>query len=118
MITLDVLISRQQGKCYYCKCQMSNIANSHDQATIEHLIDKWSSPKHMKIEKPENLVSACYKCNNTRGSIRNKIARNYYKQEAKNKNIKIAVSATSSKKLHALFGPVPQHLFDKEINNV
>lgn len=111
-ITIEELIANQNNKCYYCSCEMNRLKNSKQQATIEHLIDKWSSPKHMKIEEKYNLVAACYDCNNSRGSIRNKIARNYYKEFATKKGIKVAVASTSSKVLYKLFGSVPQSLFD------
>lgn len=90
---------------------MNKINGSDNLATIEHLIDKWSSPKHIKIETSSNLVAACFKCNNTRGAIRNKIARDYYKMKAKEKGIKLAVASTSSRTLYKMFGPVPQNLF-------
>jgi uncharacterized protein YaaW (UPF0174 family) len=91
---------------------MNTIKHSQHQATVEHLIDKWSSPKHMKIELSSNLVAACYRCNNSRGAARNRIARDYYKSQAAKRNMKLAVASTSSKTLYRLFGPVPQHLFN------
>lgn len=85
-------------------------------ATVEHLVDKWSSPKHMKIEVASNLVAACFQCNNTRGIKRNRIARDYYKRIVAKRGIKLAVASTSSKVLYSKFGLVPQHLFTvKEI---
>jgi hypothetical protein len=96
---------------------MNGTEHSPQQATVEHLIDKWSSPKHQKIEDSSNLVAACLQCNNTRGAIRNKIARSYYKGEAAKRNMKLAVASTSSKILYKLFGPVPQHLFEQEMKN-
>jgi hypothetical protein len=93
---------------------MGGPQSSPHQATIEHLLDKWSSPKHEKIQDHSNLVASCHKCNNERGAIRNRIARNYYKNEAAKKSMKLAVNSTSSKTLYKLFGPVPQHLFKNE----
>ena len=110
-MTLDSLTSRQGNKCYYCACEMNQINGSPQQATIEHLIDKWSSPKHRKIESESNLVAACFHCNNSRGSARNRIARDYYKLQAAKRSMKLAVASTSSRQLYSLFGPVPQHLF-------
>jgi hypothetical protein len=112
------LILSQDNKCHYCNCEMNREQKSLKQATIEHLVDKWSSPKHMKIEIASNLVAACFQCNNYRGAIRNRIARNYYKKQASRQGIKLAVASTSSKKLYSLFGSIPQHLFnEKEIQN-
>lgn len=91
---------------------MNTTKRSPAQATLEHLVDKWSSPKHQKIELPCNLVAACFKCNNDRGANRNRIARDYYKSQAQKKNMKLAVASTSSKVLYSLFGPVPQNLFE------
>lgn len=108
---LSGLVERQNNKCYYCKCDMSTTKGSQDQTTVEHLIDKWSSPKHKKIESASNLVAACFQCNNSRGAARNRIARDYYKAQAAKKSMKLAVASTSSKTLYSLFGPVPQHLF-------
>lgn len=111
-IPLSALMESQGNKCYYCGCQMNTVQKSPHQATLEHLIDKWSSPNHIKIESSSNLVAACFDCNNTRGNSRNRIARNYYKIQATKRNIKIAIASTSSRSLYKLFGPVPQHLFN------
>ena len=111
-MNLSTLITRQGNKCYYCNCEMFGYKNSPQSATIEHLIDKWSSPKHKKIEFPSNLVAACFQCNNSRGAIRNRIARDYYKRQAAKRGMKLAVASTSSGTLYSLFGPVPQHLFN------
>jgi 5-methylcytosine-specific restriction endonuclease McrA len=91
---------------------MNQINKSPQQATLEHLIDKWSSPKHRKIECSSNLVAACFHCNNSRGAVRNRIARDYYKRKASEKGIKLAVASTSSRNLYSMFGPVPQQLFN------
>jgi 5-methylcytosine-specific restriction endonuclease McrA len=112
MITLSDLVERQGNKCHYCKCEMNSTKKSPQQATLEHLVDKWSSPKHRKIEAESNLVAACHHCNNSRGSTRNKIARTYYKIQAAKKNMKLAIASTSSAQLYSLFGPIPQHLFN------
>ena len=109
-MTLDSLIAGQGNKCYYCNCEMNREKKSPQLATVEHLVDKWSSPKHRKIEVASNLVAACFQCNNSRGSKRNRIARNYYKIVVAKRGIKLAVASTSSKVLYSMFGPVPQHL--------
>ena len=108
---LSGLISKQGNKCYYCACEMNNVNKSPQLATVEHLIDKWSSPKHIRIEDSSNLVAACFQCNNSRGNVRNRIAREYYKLQAAKKSMKLAVASTSSRTLYKLFGPVPQNLF-------
>lgn len=110
-MTLINLVAQQGNKCYYCKCEMNQTKKSPQQATVEHLIDKWSSPKHRKIECSSNVVAACFHCNNSRGAARNRIARDYYKTQAAKKSMKLAVASTSSRILYKLFGPVPQHLF-------
>jgi hypothetical protein len=102
----------QNNKCYYCKCEMEESLSSPYHATIEHLLDKWSSPQHEKIQNTSNLVAACHRCNNARGAVRNRIARAYYKDLAMKRGMKLAVASTSSKTLYKLFGPVPQHLFE------
>lgn len=113
---LDTLITCQNNKCHYCNCEMNRENKSPQLATVEHLVDKWSSPKHRKIELESNLVAACYQCNNSRGNVRNRIARNYYKLQAAKKSMKLAVASTPSRILYSLFGPVPQDLFNvKEI---
>jgi uncharacterized protein YaaW (UPF0174 family) len=90
---------------------MNQTNKSPMQATVEHLVDKWSSPKHQKIESASNLVAACFQCNNSRGAARNRIARDYYKAQAAKKSMKLAVASTSSRDLYKMFGPVPQTLF-------
>ncbi len=111
-MNLSSLVLRQHNKCYYCGCEMNTTKKSPQQATVEHLLDKWSSPGHKKIERSSNLVAACFSCNNSRGAARNRIARDYYKLKAAEKGIKMAVTSTSSKTLFLKFGPVPQHLFN------
>ena len=113
MLSLTALLGRQQYKCYYCATQMiTDCENGHpQQATLEHLLDKWSSPNHTKIEDDSNRVAACYTCNNKRGNIRNLISRRYYQQLAADKNMNIKAASTSSKYLFKLFGAVPQELF-------
>jgi hypothetical protein len=91
---------------------MNNVHKSPHLATVEHLIDKWSSPKHVKIDNASNLVAACFHCNNSRGAARNRIARDYYKAQAAKKSMKLAVASTPSRILYKLFGPIPQHLFN------
>ncbi len=112
MTTLAQLVARQQCKCHYCGTTvLTDCVRAHpQQATVEHLIDKWSSPGHQKIEDDSNLVAACYHCNNVRGNARNVAARRYYQQLIGAKQMKIKAASTSSKVLYKLFGPVPQHL--------
>jgi hypothetical protein len=82
-------------------------------ATVEHLKDKWASKSHRKIEDENNVVAACFKCNNTRGNKRNVIARKYYQCVINQKNLKLKAASISSSELYKLFGPVPQHLFNE-----
>lgn len=117
-VSLSLLVKSQCGKCHYCNCEMVTTEKSPRQATLEHLVDKWSSRKHVRDNSPSNLVAACFECNNTRGAKRNRIARDYYKTQAVKRGMKLAVASTSSKILYSLFGPVPQQLFNvKEIQN-
>lgn len=112
-MTLLSLIAKQNNKCHYCTCEMNSDKSSTQHATVEHLLDKWASPRNKKIESPSNLVAACFQCNNSRGAARNRIARDYYKLQAAKKNMKLAVASTSSGILYKLFGSVPQHLFNE-----
>ena len=117
-MTLDSLIQRQNNKCHYCQCEMNRDLKSPRHSTVEHLVDRWSSPKHNRSNAESNLVAACFECNNTRGNVRNRIARDYYKMMAARRSMKLAVASTSSRTLYKLFGPVPQQLFNvKEIQN-
>lgn len=110
---LSKLVARQDNKCYYCKDKMSSsLSNISDRSTIEHLVDKWSSPKHAKIEAESNLAAACFKCNNTRGNIRNRIARDYYRTQARKYSMNISISSICSQDLYRMFGAVPQSLFN------
>lgn len=110
---LRFLVKKQNNKCFYCGCEMNHIRESPQKATIEHIVDKWSILRHMRIEDDSNLAAACHHCNTTRGSIRNRIARNYYKDQALAKKIEINPHSTPSGTLFRLFGPVPQNLFDQ-----
>jgi len=117
-ISLGKLVHNQTNKCYYCACQMNRRQTSQQRATIEHLVDKWSSLGHVKIESDSNIVAACYQCNNERGVSRNRIARSYYRKQAIAQGMRISVDSISSKDLFLMFGAIPQHLFnEKEIEN-
>lgn len=112
---LQSLITKQCNQCYYCKVEMTikdSTKFKPTDATTEHLIDKWGSPKHQKIESEDNLVAACFQCNNTRGSIRNAIARRYYQEIINKYGMKVKAANISSKKLYKKFGPVPQELLN------
>jgi hypothetical protein len=111
-MTLLALVQKQGNKCYYCNCEMTRDKKSPQHATLEHLLDKWASPRNRKIEAPSNLVAACFHCNNSRGAVRNRIARDYYKSQAAKKQMKLVVASTPSKILYSLFGSVPQQLFN------
>lgn len=110
-MTLLALVQKQGNRCYYCSCEMNQDRKSLQHATLEHLLDKWASPRNKKIEAASNLVAACFACNNSRGAVRNRIARDYYKKQAAKKNMKLAVASTPSRTLYSLFGSVPQQLF-------
>jgi 5-methylcytosine-specific restriction endonuclease McrA len=116
MTTLAQLITRQHCRCHYCGTTMlvgGAVRNHSQYATVEHLIDVWSSPGHRKIEDDSNLVAACFTCNNTRGNERNKIARRYYQQVIASKQLgkKVKANNIQSRQLYKMFGPVPQELF-------
>jgi hypothetical protein len=113
MLTLHELIVKQECKCHYCGVTMLTDCSRGNpyQATVEHLKDKWSSPKHRKVEDDSNKVAACFKCNNTRGNVRNIIARRYYQTLINNRSLKMKAASTNSGQLFKMFGPVPQELF-------
>lgn len=111
---LDSLVKEQNCKCHYCASQMT-FKTKHKfkdtDATVEHLVDKWSSPKHVRSDARSNLAAACFKCNNSRGNARNRIARDYYQSIINKKNLGIKAANISSKVLYKKFGAVPQELF-------
>ena len=109
---LKQLIAAQQGSCYYCKCEMTfSEKNGPAYPTVEHLKDKWASPKHKKIEASSNKVAACFKCNNTRGAERNKVARGYYQKLINKERMNIRAASTKSTQLYKMFGPIPVEVF-------
>lgn len=111
---LDSLVKSQSCKCYYCAVQMtfkSECKFKDTDATVEHLVDKWSSPKHVRSDARSNLVAACFKCNNTRGNARNRIARDYYQSIINKKKLGVKAANISSKALYKKFGAIPQELF-------
>lgn len=116
MKPLHTLMSEQNCKCHYCGVEMTiQCGSRHPQrATVEHLVDKWSSQKHQKIDDDSNRVAACFACNNTRGNIRNKIARKYYQQLIIRSGLAMNAASTHSGKLYKMFGPIPQELFGGE----
>jgi 5-methylcytosine-specific restriction endonuclease McrA len=109
MKSLTTLVLEQNCKCHYCGTVMEHSGTKR--ATVEHLVDKWSSPKHRKIEDDSNRVAACFTCNNTRGNARNRIARNYYQDQIGRRGLKMKAASTASAQLYKMFGPVPQELF-------
>jgi hypothetical protein len=111
MSVLGDLVVAQEGKCHYCGCQMITGRRDRHCATVEHLKDKWASPFHVKDESPENLVAACWECNHTRGSIRNKLARKYYQVIIKERKLDMHAASTESAVLFKMFGPVPSEYF-------
>lgn len=110
-IDLKAMVESQQGKCHYCGCEMIIGRRDKHSATVEHVRDKWASPKHIKDHSPENLVAACWECNHTRGAIRNKLARKYYQRIIKERKLDMQAASTESAILFKMFGPVPQEVF-------
>lgn len=111
---LENLVKDQNCKCHYCAAQMTFKTDSKfkdTDATVEHLVDKWSSPKHVRSDARSNIVAACFKCNNNRGNARNKIARDYYQSIIDKKNLGVKAANISSKDLYKKFGAIPQELF-------
>ena len=111
MFALGDLVKAQDGKCHYCGREMVTGRKDRYCATVEHLKDKWASPKHIKDNSPENLVAACWECNHTRGASRNKLARRYYQGIIKQKKLPMHAANTESAILFKMFGPVPQEIF-------
>lgn len=113
-ISLKSLVEKHSGCCYYCKVHLTVRTPGEQRdtdATVEHLIDKWSSRKHIKNNDKSNIVAACFKCNNTRGNARNRIARDYYQLKINRTGIKQKAASISSATLYKMFGPIPQELF-------
>ena len=111
---LENLVKDQNCKCHYCAIQMTFKTDSKfkdTDATVEHLIDKWSSPKHILSDARSNLVAACFKCNNSRGNARNRIARDYYQSIINKKKLGVKAANLSSKALYKKFGTIPHELF-------
>lgn len=65
------LYNQQDGKCFYCGCQMilfrnekeKNLPISKNYATKEHLLPRVDGG----VDNIYNLVAACHKCNLRRG---------------------------------------------------
>jgi 5-methylcytosine-specific restriction endonuclease McrA len=67
------LCAQQDGRCYYCNCEMLIIKGPADgrcpptMATIEHLDHRSHKPR---IENEEQrVVAACWKCNQEMGRL-------------------------------------------------
>ena len=59
------LAESQNWKCCYCGCSMNESHGKSNSVTVEHV-----TPKSMGgTDNQENLVAACYKCNNRRGTL-------------------------------------------------
>lgn len=57
------LFHKQDGKCHYCKTQMALQKGRHDSATVDHVTPK----AHGGTYLAQNIVGACWTCNNARG---------------------------------------------------
>lgn len=71
MVALIDLVIEQSGRCAYCGIQMQMWRYRkwrrvpRDAATLDHIIPKCRGGKHRR----DNLVAACYGCNNEKGAL-------------------------------------------------
>jgi hypothetical protein len=77
------LFKRQNGICYYCKCEMTqegNLGKNSKRVTLEHLQPRSKGGS----DRMENLVAACAGCNNKRGNgeVRNSIVADAHKTKS------------------------------------
>lgn len=54
---------RQNWKCCYCGCEMSEKRGFDNSCTLEHVVPRSLGGP----DSEENIVAACYACNNARG---------------------------------------------------
>lgn len=70
------LFGEQQGKCYWCKCEMVLMWNCDPKikpgnlATIDHLRDRFDATRTEPANGDQRLVAACSDCNFRRGTER------------------------------------------------
>lgn len=68
----DRLFSEQEGKCFYCKCQMIKVDGKHfgtnppNLATFEHLDGRFSKERGLH-QGERRVVLACHSCNQQKG---------------------------------------------------
>ena len=111
------LYIRQGLRCYYCHCKMTiptsgqNISTP-DLATFEHLIDEWVHGE--KDDRLENIVLACFKCNNDRNKLRQSAARQFYDSKIQmNRHMSFRASSGTMRPrdLIEMFGPWDESSF-------
>lgn len=70
MAKLTRLFKLQDGKCFYCKCEVippfpGQVDKNDDTATRDHVIAK----SKLNKELPFNVIMACNSCNSLRGNM-------------------------------------------------
>lgn len=60
-----MLFKEQRGRCHYCNVQMTTDEEGPFHCTTEHKVPVSKGGSNYR----KNLVGACYKCNNARGSV-------------------------------------------------
>lgn len=58
------MFDRQNGLCFYCSGGMTLVRGQATSATRDHII-----PQRKGGSGPENIVAACWSCNNAKGSM-------------------------------------------------
>lgn len=60
------LWQKQRGQCHYCKrCMTMQVDNTVLMCTVDHVVPR----AHGGWRDPDNIVGACYQCNNARGTL-------------------------------------------------
>ena len=57
----DAAVQNQRGRCFYCRCQITQAT-----ATADHAIPL----KHGGLTRMSNIVAACLDCNRAKGSLK------------------------------------------------
>jgi 5-methylcytosine-specific restriction endonuclease McrA len=62
---LEQRFTEQQGLCAYCACAMTLEAGYTTTATVDHVLARSQGG----LDQIENIVAACSRCNNAKGSM-------------------------------------------------
>ena len=72
------LFQQQDGKCFYCGCEMVIETDGdlkYNSLTLEHLFEKGHPNRSIQYQDIKKYAAACHKCNHERGIWTDSVSR-------------------------------------------